>query len=197
MKTAITFQSAQGTKISITIEHDEPMTLSTELEQVEEKQKQAKEVIAASESFLREIIENHRCQVKPDNRITGVQLEEIIKENLPYSCSENRNSYADDLNSSLENQPKEDKRICIWCNRVFVGKSNSKYCSDTCRAEKAKADKAIWYKNNKNKPKAEKTDTVHKAKLKRCLKCMLDFVPGSNRQMICGECKEKNAAKNA
>ena len=47
------------------------------------------------------------------------------------------NKYCSKACSDVKNKPKRERKpiikTCIYCNKTFEGKPNSKYCSDTCK----------------------------------------------------------------
>lgn len=186
MKATIQIKSPQGSIVTISVEHDEPMSISAELDTVQEKAEQSERVIEAGRSLMDEI-------------------KSLNDDHNQSSQQEKPDSYSEDsiiVEADRITRDEKNKRICLWCNKVFESSKNEKYCSDNCRSEKTKADKAAWYQlkkhSQKHRNQQKKTEPgKHIVRLKRCLDCMLDFKPNSNRQMICDECKTKKAGKNA
>lgn len=189
MKTQITIKNKE-TCITITVEHDEPLNVSSQLEdidkmleKIDEKSKQSSRVIDAAGELMKEIRDTPGFQ-----------------ENLDTS-SENIDSSLENLDTSLENQ--EEKPRCKWCGMTFEPRKNKneKFCSENCRHE-AKKDRDRIQKRLKSsgvsplaargqkitKTPKQTTERIYEGK--NCERCGRFYIPTGPRQQFCKpDCK--------
>ncbi len=183
MKTQITIKNKE-TCITITVEHDEPLNVSSQLEdidkmleKIDEKSKQSSRVIDAASELIKEIRDTPGFQ-----------------ENLDASL-ENLDTSLENLDTSLENQ--EEKPRCKWCGMTFEPRSkNEKYCSENCRHEARKdrdrIQKRLKYLNDPETIGGRKYDG------KTCTRCGRFYIPTGPRQQFCKpDCKPLTPEEHA
>ena len=172
MKTQITIKNKE-TCITITVEHDEAMSISTELDAIEE---QSKAVIEAGRSLIDEI----RSLGNIEEELLDTSLEKLD------SYTEKLDSYTENLDTS---ENSDEKPRCKWCGMTFEPRSkNEKYCSENCRHEARKdrdrIQKRLKYLNDPETIGGRKYDG------KTCTRCGRFYIPTGPRQQFCKpDCK--------
>ena len=192
MKTTVTIKSPQGSIVTISVEHDEPMSLSTELEAIEEKADQAKKVIEAGRSLIDEI----RSLGNIEEELLNTSLEKLD------SYTEKLDSYTEKLDSYTENldtsENSDEKPRCKWCGLSFdPTNKNEKYCSDICKHEARKDRDRIAKRVKTSKtPGPSKSGRAYEGK--NCSRCGRFYVPTGPRQQFCKpDCKPLTPAEQA
>ncbi len=173
MKTTVTIKSPQGSIVTISVEHDEPMNISTDLEAIEQR---ADQVVSAQLNTLEVIDAGRSLTENPDSTL------EIHDTSTGTERSRN---------------DREEKPRCKWCGRSFEHKrnKNEKYCSDHCKHE-AKKEKGRVYKRRINS--LTNSHVAREYRGKNCSRCGRYYIPTGSRQDYCKpDCKPLTPAEHA